>query len=773
MAAPLIVSPRGPLIKVAKQVKWRRDPGITEVIEWLDEPERRDKWDALTPSEFKEVQKISKRCREDFSYAARNFFWISTKDRVDKLFSLWESQELILEHLLRMKSRGIAQKVIIIKARQLGCSTLIEGLIAWRSMFFRNVNALVVSYDREHSAYLFGIMQHIYDMMPWWLKPQYSSREYKDGLVFDKKDSDSRRDDPGLQSRVKVDAANKMSGVGQGIRVSCAHVSEFSDFDQNTAKDIIEADLGRSLPRGPETFAVLESTAKGAGTYAHRLWLKNVELAERASWSPLFLPWFFDSTSVRPLEPGWRPDEDDNDMKLRIANDWVRCDNPDCLQYHERWLKGEDRSETACATCGGGTLHVYMLTDKQLCFMQNERINAKKDDESLRALHQELASTAEDAFQLSGFKLFGDSVQTFVNSCVREPAAEGFIDSLGIFHCCYGKRPKARERDGREWHLCIQEGCKQDHSWGDDSGEKPLKIWEFPEPNAVYVIGADVAEGLGSDADYDAAVVIRVSQSMGADRVVAVFRSNTTDTITYAKQLNFLGRWYNEAMLSIELNKYDTTASYVRFQLTYPNLYRWKNLDSINIQSSKLGWVTQSNSKPRLWQTMNHFLKDKLLVCPSRNFAEELKTFQKEEYDDRSGGAGRGFFDDEAMAAMIGLYTAHETDWDDRTNQILTRKEVTMDTSEWHMKCTACSANWPAMSPIEEKRCPRCGSIMITGTRNPDKNFMPSRLDYGGLVISEEDGKSDYQGRMNSLAEMALANTNPDAERQEPEYDLI
>src|SRR6185437_7092604 len=50
------------------------------------------------------------------------------------------------------------------------CSTVIEGLGIWKTVFFTNAIGLIVSYDSEHAADLFGIAQHIYDLLPWWLK---------------------------------------------------------------------------------------------------------------------------------------------------------------------------------------------------------------------------------------------------------------------------------------------------------------------------------------------------------------------------------------------------------------------------------------------------------------------------------------------------------------------------------------------------------------------------------------------------------------------------
>ena len=654
---PLVIGPRGPLIKVSR-VKWERDQAITDLIDYFEEPRFHDKkiksdaerFELLTLKELKTIQSIAEKCRLDFSYAARNFFWITTKKRGDKLFTLWESQQLIYEHLLSLKSKGLPMKMQILKARQLGSSTVVEGLIAWRTMFFRNVNSIVVSYDPDHAAYLFGIMQHIYDMMVWWLKPQCSSREYKDGLRFDNPDYEDRRKNPGLNSQVTVQAANKRTGVGTGTRINAGHLSEYSLWNQDYAVDVIEKDLGNALAEDdPEMFAILESTAQGTGNYSYRLWKKNVELAEQAEWHPLFLPWFFESSRVLAPPGGWRPEEPERNMQERISKDWLRCNNEDCKQYHERYKRTQDLELTTCDTCKAGILESYQLTRGQMFWMQRKRKNAEKDSESLKTLKQEQCSTAIEAFQVSGIQVFSEAAQEWANNCIAPPIKEGFIDKAGKFHGCDPKNIRRNPQNNEYYEGCYLESCNADHSYGDAHGEKPLRIWGEPEEGGVYVIGADVAEGLGGDADNSVGCVLKISTNGGVDEQVAVWRSNTTDPIAFAHVLNYLGRWYNDAMMSIEVNRYDTTMSTIRFQLQYPNLYRWKHLDSLQILSNKLGWFTQSNSKPRLYQTFHRALLQKILIIRSENLCEEMKTFIKDDYQERAAGSERGSYDDECF----------------------------------------------------------------------------------------------------------------------------
>lgn len=1046
---PLIIDPgsqvvgitRGPLIRPAR-VKWERDAEMSDLIDYFDAPRFHDKriksdadrFASLTVKEISIIEGIASKCRANFSYAARNFFWITNKKRGEQLFKLWESQELIYEHLLNLKAKGLMMKLMILKARQLGaldpdtkilradstwdridnicigdelisvdeyapggkgasrklrsatvidkwevekecfrvnfddassiiatgdhkflcrvrgndtyewrqvraenkekfkhgremikpgdqircafepwetaktfedgwfsglldgegsyrdkvngsielcvcqvegevldrahrylknqgvkyrievdsrkpgesskfgtkdvhklvmagsaesmrmigrlrparfikrhpwegkelanngesncktvafveslgirrmvdirtststfiaeglithnCSTLIEGLIAWKTMMFKNVNAIVVSFDAEHAAYLFGIMQYILDRMPWWLKPQCSSREYKDGLKFENPDQDDRRQNPGLNSAVMVQAANKRTGVGQGVRISAAHLSEYADWHPDYARDVIEEDLGNALAEDdPDMFAILESTAKGAGNYSYRLWNKNVELAEQAEWHPLFLPWFFERTRFIPPPNGWRVEQPEVAMSERVQVDWIRCSNEDCEQYQERYIKTEDRSESICPTCGTGVLKSYSLKPGQMYFMQRKRKNAEKEAESLKKLRQELSTTAEESFQLSGVAVFGEGAQDFVNNSIRPPLREGFLDKNGKFHGCNPKDVRRNSQSNEMYQACYLEGCDQDHNYGDENGEHPFHIWKDPERGAEYSIGADVSEGLGGEFDYSVGFVIKVNRAGGADEHVATFRSNRIDPVAFAQVLNFMGRWYNEAMMAIEVNRYDTCMSWIRFQLQYPNLYRWKHMDSINPLSNKLGWLTNVSSKPRLYQTMKRWLQFKLLLVYSRNFASEMKTFTKDE-DERGATAESGAFDDEIMAAMIALYCAHEGDWDDSLGQMSVKRELTLDESPWHMSCNSCQLTWPARSNHEDKNCPRCKSMIITGKPNRDQ----ANTAYQGDPF--EDGRISRHEAQDYSVDV----TQQHNQEEEPSYELL
>jgi hypothetical protein len=229
-----------------------------------------------------------------------------------------------------------------------------------------------------------------------------------------------------------------------------------------------------------------------------------------------------------------------------------------------------------------------------------------------------------------------------------------------------------------------------------------------------------VAEGLGGDSHYSVGSCISYNLLGGGDEQVAVWRSNTTDPIEYAAQLNHLGRFYNEALMSVECNRYDICLGTLRTVFNYNNLYRWKHIDSMQILSQKLGWWTNLASRPRLWQTFRRWLQSHLFFVRSRNLIEEMKNFVKDEEDATMAGGDNQMPDDEVMATMIALFTAHEGDWNDALGYIPTRTSVADAATDYEMKCRGCQHTWAAVTPGDYDRCLQCGSRMLEASRKID-----------------------------------------------------
>ena len=117
-----------------------------------------------------------------------------------------------------------------------------------------------------------------------------------------------------------------------------------------------------------------------------------------------------------------------------------------------------------------------------------------------------------------------------------------------------------------------------------------------------------------------------------------------------------------------------------------------------------------------------------------------MKNFVKDEEDDYSAGGDKNEHDDECIGAMISLYCAHESDWNDALGMIASKQELTKEEAQYHLVCQNCANLWwqntiedSVLDPGQFKpvldvnkqavesgglRCPSCGSRRIEITRN-------------------------------------------------------
>lgn len=694
-------------------MEWKRDAGVAEMVRHFNQENRFGRWDLVTKKERQAIEGEVRKCRDNFEYAARNYFWITDKDERDILMSLLPAQELILDKWYELRNRCIERptKILIIKSRQAGCSTLIDALMTHTVSYNPNVQALLISKTQDHTAELFRIPLRIIDYLPWWMQPMTASRKIEQGLWLENPDEMLRSRYPGLNSKIIAQWANQTTGVGEGTRLSFVHGSEMAEWPRNRIKQIIDGDMVHAMPDSSRVSAFLESTGKGAGTYLQTLWDASSDLGDRAEWCPLFIPMFFEKKRVLPPPKGWRIQEKEVAIRERVSREWLRCDQGTCDTYRPFTWGGEPMLGTICSACKAGTLQPTVLSDSQVYYMEDLRINReRKGSESVKELQQELCVTVEECFQIFGYNVFPQECHDFVNQSINSyPLAKGNFDQHGNFHA-------VRHLDGGG-KLCWTDGCTIDHTF---EAEDPLWIWEWPDPREQYVVGVDVAEGMGMEGDYSVAWVNKIGRPPRPDVHVATWRSNTIDPASFALPVNLLGRKYNDALMSIELNsKGDTVASMVRIFYGYPNIYRLKNLDSTNIFTNRWGWVTQLNTKPRLWQAAIKWLRAKLWIVRDPRFAKEMKTFNKEFVESKQASAASGNFDDVLMAAFIALYTSHDLDMDEQIpNLKLGPDSGIISIKEWDMTCVRCNNQWES-EIANKQRCPRCGSIIVGGRRKP------------------------------------------------------
>lgn len=96
---------------------------------------------------------------------------IRTKDARIVPLRLNPAQERLYAALEQQRAAGRPMRVIILKARQLGFSTLAEALIFQRTATQENVNSLVVAHREDFTANLFKMSKLFFERLPEELRP--------------------------------------------------------------------------------------------------------------------------------------------------------------------------------------------------------------------------------------------------------------------------------------------------------------------------------------------------------------------------------------------------------------------------------------------------------------------------------------------------------------------------------------------------------------------------------------------------------------------------
>jgi len=148
----------------------------------------------------------------------------------------------------------------------------------------------------------------------------------------------------------------------------------------------------------------------------------------------------------------------------------------------------------------------------------------------------------------------------------------------------------------------------------------------MPQEGESYVIGADVAEGLGHG-DYSSAHVISADTGI----VVAHWHGHIDPDLFGEDVLVALGYFYNHALIGVESNNHGLTTLKSLARVGYRNLYKQRKMNHTNPKvSDSLGWRTTSVSKPLAIDELNAALRDHALSLFDSLTVAELKTFIRE-----------------------------------------------------------------------------------------------------------------------------------------------
>ena len=253
-----------------------------------------------------------------------NCLKIKTKSGTVVPFRLNDAQRKLYAVAKRQQDAGKPVRLIILKARQLGFSTLTEGLIFHACATRRNVNALIVAHREDATANLFRMSKLFYDELPAPVKPMLRASNAQE-LVFENpsKLRSEREARPGLRSRIRCATAGGR-GIGRSDTLQCVHLSEYAFWpDGADGKASTLAGILQAVPSLPGTMVVIESTANGFEDFKER-W--DAAVAGENDFEPVFFAWFENPEYSMPVVPGteWTPEERDLKAAYQLTDEQLQ-----------------------------------------------------------------------------------------------------------------------------------------------------------------------------------------------------------------------------------------------------------------------------------------------------------------------------------------------------------------------------------------------------------------------------------------------------------------
>lgn len=238
------------------------------------------------------------RCRYDFEYWCARCACIKDKEspRLVKLI-LNRGQRRVVARLEEQRRAGEPMRIIILKARQWGASTVIALYIAWIQLTqVRNWHSLLAAHCAKTAADIRGTLSTLLLNYPEELWPG-------DGKPADLQAYQGRSDIrkiPGRDCRITLGTSESVNSV-RGSDYAMAHLSEvgfWKDTPQASAADFIRSIYGAVNP-SPMTLIAMESTANGVGSFFHQEWLRSE--AGKSDKRAVFVPWYEIDLYTRPV----------------------------------------------------------------------------------------------------------------------------------------------------------------------------------------------------------------------------------------------------------------------------------------------------------------------------------------------------------------------------------------------------------------------------------------------------------------------------------------
>lgn len=522
--------------------------------------------------------------------------------RLNNLYKIQDEKGILVTFRMRPAQRRLFRnmhnKNTILKARQLGFSTSIDIYLLDQALFTPNLKCGIVAQDKQAAGEIFRT---------------------KIAVPFDNLPGWLRACFTVVERRSGANGGFILFGNGSSIGVATSfrsgtvqrlHISEHGKICAKYPAKAKELRTGTLNAVADECIIFIESTAEGVGGDYHSICTAAIELEQAGieltaqDFKFHFYPWYDDPKYQAPVPAGG----------LRLS------------KYHQKYFTAVEQR-----------MDITLTDTQKQWYIGKERTQGEE-------MKQEFPSTPEEAFLTSGRRVF-DAIATM-------RAGGRCITPLIVYDMdpVTGKKSKVQAlRGGNKEEL---QRTLMNH----------LLVWELPDPDDDYAIGADIAEGLehGDRSSFDV-----VKKSTGEQ--VAHWYGHL-DAELFAMLLAHAGRLYSgivrqgehetqiPAYIGPERNNHGH-AVIQKLREIYPTsrIYTEEYIDRDNDdETAKLGWLTTKQSKPIVIEGMKTLLRED---CDGIRWLGTITEMSSYVYDKKgSMNAQEGCFDDQVMSYCI----AHE-----------------------------------------------------------------------------------------------------------------
>lgn len=512
----------------------------------------------------------------------QNFLHIKTKEASLEKLHLNATQRIVSAKIRELEKERKPIRLYILKSRQVGLSTYCAAKIFTRTYRKNNVDSLIIAHRKDRTAKLLQMCHLFQQQMPDQIR-----------LPMERATVDQMRF-AAINSGVNIITGGS-ADASRGSTSLLVHASEISYYQDLYGQ---MGALEQTVPYIPESMVLMETTANGAGTDAHRFWQGAGE--GENPYIQMFLKWFKD-----PLC-----------QLMPFKND--RAQAAFVEEMTAEWPESVDKMD------------MYKLSVRQIGWLYETLKYKCYGDELLLA--QEYPCDADEAWISSGTPVF--PVQMLAAYRAKTRPGQIFIPQKNF----KSLHELKRDIDDKNFER---------------SSDNYIEVWTPPVPGARYLIGGDPSAGY-ADGDYASAFV---GDRKTMNTVAEIHGRFEPDE--FAHVLASMSQTYNDAIVAPETTGVGLATLAALQQFCF-RIYMWRMIDSYGLKiTNRLGWSTNSQSRPimiaeskRLFKERARYPESMGAFIPSRALIDELRTFTVDNLAGRPA-ASNGCHDDRCMAWFI------------------------------------------------------------------------------------------------------------------------